>query len=143
MSVFGTPLAPGGSRALWLTNYDELYAYPVDQLKFSRWWRSGIKVILQDRFWALAQNLQTALAVQGSIVLLPLIVWGAWHHRRDFRVQMGLLAWLLTFVIMTVVFPFAGARGGFFHSGAALQPLFWALAPAGRSNKRASFLVAL
>jgi hypothetical protein len=58
-------------------------------------------------------------------------VWGAWHHRRDFRVQIGIFAWLLTLAMMTVVFPFAGARGGFFHSGAALQPLFWALAPAG------------
>jgi hypothetical protein len=63
--------------------------------------------------------------------LLPLIVWGAWHHRRDLRVQIGVFAWLLTFAIMTLVFPFAGARGGFFHSGAALQPLFWALAPVG------------
>lgn len=129
--VFGTPLAPGGSRALWLTDYNELYAYPAEQLTFSHWWRSGIKAILQVRFWALGQNLQTALAVQGSIVLLPLIVWGAWHHRRDFRVQIGMFAWLLTLAMMTLVFPFAGARGGFFHSGAALQPLFWALAPAG------------
>ncbi|MBA4380528.1 MAG: hypothetical protein C0393_07640 [Anaerolinea sp.] len=32
---------------------------------------------------------------------------------------------------MTLVFPFAGARGGFFHSGAALQPFWWALAPLG------------
>ncbi len=131
IQVFGTPLAPGGSRALWLTDYDELYSYPADQLTFPHWWRSGIKAILQDRLWALGQNLQTALAVQGSIVLLPLIVWGAWHHRRGVRIQIGIFAWLLTFAIMTAVFPFAGARGGFFHSGAALQPLFWALAPAG------------
>jgi hypothetical protein len=131
IQVFGTPLAPGGSSALWLTDYDELYSYPADQLTFSRWWRSGVKAILQDRLWALGLNLQTALAVQGSIILLPLIAWGAWHHRRDFRVQIGVFSWLLTFAIMTVVFPFAGARGGFFHSGAALQPLFWALAPVG------------
>ncbi len=26
---------------------------------------------------------------------------------------------------MTVIFPLAGARGGFLHSGAAFQPLFW------------------
>jgi hypothetical protein len=32
---------------------------------------------------------------------------------------------------MTVIFPFAGARGGFFHSGAAVQGLWWALAPLG------------
>jgi len=32
---------------------------------------------------------------------------------------------------MTLVFPFAGTRGGFFHSGAALQPFWWAVAPLG------------
>jgi len=30
---------------------------------------------------------------------------------------------------MTVIFPFAGPRGGFFHSGAALQSVWWTLAP--------------
>jgi hypothetical protein len=44
---------------------------------------------------------------------------------------LGGLAWLLTLVMMTIAFPFAGARGGFFHSGAALQPLFWAVASVG------------
>jgi hypothetical protein len=32
---------------------------------------------------------------------------------------------------MTLIFPYQGARGGFFHSGAALQPLLWAAAPVG------------
>jgi hypothetical protein len=32
---------------------------------------------------------------------------------------------------MTVLFPFAGARGAFFHAGAALQPMWWTLAPLG------------
>jgi hypothetical protein len=32
---------------------------------------------------------------------------------------------------MTLIFPFAGARGGFFHSGSALQTVWWALVPVG------------
>jgi len=32
---------------------------------------------------------------------------------------------------MSFVFPYAGARGGFFHSGAALQPVLWASVPFG------------
>ena len=32
---------------------------------------------------------------------------------------------------MTLVFPFAGARGAFFHAGAALQRMWWSLAPLG------------
>jgi hypothetical protein len=54
-----------------------------------------------------------------------------WRYRENIFIRYGLLAWGLTFVIMSFVFPFPGPRGGFFHSGAALQPLFWAIAPAG------------
>jgi hypothetical protein len=32
---------------------------------------------------------------------------------------------------MTFVFPYAGARGGLFHSGAAFQPLWWGITPSG------------
>jgi hypothetical protein len=32
---------------------------------------------------------------------------------------------------MTLVFPFAGWRGSFFHAGAAFQPYWWAIAPIG------------
>ena len=32
---------------------------------------------------------------------------------------------------MSLVFPFAGARGGFFHAGAGIQPMWWILAPLG------------
>ena len=32
---------------------------------------------------------------------------------------------------MTVVFPFAGTNGSYFHSGAAFQPLMWAAAAVG------------
>jgi len=39
---------------------------------------------------------------------------------------------------MTVLFPFAGARGAFFHAGAALQPMWWALAPLGLESILAS-----
>ena len=131
LAVFGAPLAPGGWRALWLISYDELFAYPAGQLTFARWWASGLGEILRGRLWALGQNLQTALAVQGGVFLAPLVVWGLWRLRHRRVVRLGLLAWLLTLAAMTLVFPFAGARGGFFHSGAAVQPLLWAVVPAG------------
>jgi hypothetical protein len=131
LSVFGTLLSPGGIRALWLTNYDELYSFPGDLLTPSRWWNSGLGNILRARVWAMGQNLQTALAVQGEIFLTPLILFGAWRMRQNLAVRIGLVIWSLVLITMTIMFPFQGARGGFFHSGAALQPLFWALAPIG------------
>jgi hypothetical protein len=131
LSEFGTALSPGGSRALWITNYDELFIYPASLLTPERWWATGVAEIIKARLWAGGQNLQTTLAVQGEIFLLPLVVIGLWQLRTDRRVRTGVFAWLLTFVAMTVVFPFQGARGGFFHSGAATQPLFWVAAPLG------------
>ena len=129
--AFGTLLSPGGARALWMTDYDELFIYPASLLTMERWQQTGLGAILQARGWALGQNLQTTLAVQMEIFLLPLALVGAWGRRSDLRVQSGAAGWLLTFGMMTLVFPLAGARGGWFHSGAALQPLTWALAPLG------------
>lgn len=129
--VFGRLLAPGGEKALWFTAYNELFTYPADQLNFSRWWATGLSEIVRVRLWALGQNLQNFVAVQGGIFLTPLIIAGAGKLRRVKPVLAGILAWFLTLGVMSFIFPFAGARGGFFHSGAALQPLFWALAVVG------------
>jgi len=128
---FGTIFAPGSARALWLTSYDEIYSYPADKLTYARWMSSGILDILRARGWALGLNTLTAFAVQGGIIILPLILGGMWAKRSDWRVILGSCGWLVTFLIMTLVFPFQGARGGFFHAGAGFQPLFWALVPVG------------
>jgi hypothetical protein len=130
-AVFGTPLAPGGSKMLWLNSYDQLFAYPASQLSLAAWWQSGLAAILKARLWSLGLNLASTLAVQAEVFLLPLIGLGLWHLRKNRCVELAALAWLLTLGAMTVIFPFAGARGGFFHSGAALQTVWWALAPVG------------
>ena len=56
---FGTLLSPGGIKVLWLTNYDELFAFPADKLNYAHWWSSGVPSIIKVRFWSLGQNLQT------------------------------------------------------------------------------------
>jgi len=76
-------------------------------------------------------NLLNAFAAQGGIFLFPFIVIGVWTRRRDARIRVGLLGWSALLVAMTLVFPFAGARGGFFHAGAGFQSLWWTLAPLG------------
>jgi hypothetical protein len=131
MAVFGTPLSPGGMRSLWLTNYNELFTYPAGRLSFEVWLRSGLVEIIQARMWALRVNLTSMFVVQGQIFLTPLILAGLWTFRRDTRIKVATLIWLGTFIVMSLAFPYPGARGGFFHSGAALQPIFWAVAPTG------------
>jgi hypothetical protein len=130
-NVYHLLFPPGNSFTLFLVNYDQTFIYPASQLTLSSWLNSGWQAILQVRLDSLVQNLKNLLAVQGEIFLLPLIMVGCWRLRKDLRVQLGLVMWLLVFLVMTVVFPFAGARGGFIHSGAAFQPLFWAVTPVG------------
>jgi hypothetical protein len=97
----------------------------------ARWWATGLENILRVRIFALGQNLQTALAVQGEIFLVPLIILGLWRLRLDYRVRIGFIAWASTLFLMTIIFPDVGWRGGFFHSGTSVQTLFWAVVPVG------------
>lgn len=131
LRLFGSLMAPGGSRALWLTHYNDTFLYPASQLTMERWLASGWDAILQARLDALKMNLLNAFAAQGGIFLFLFILIGLWQLRKDARVRLAVLAWLMLLFVMTVVFPFAGYRGAFFHAAAALQPLWWAAAPIG------------
>ncbi|HMZ06850.1 MAG TPA: hypothetical protein PK078_04465 [Anaerolineales bacterium] len=130
-NLFGTIMAPGGSRALWLENYDQTFIYPPEALSKESFLATGWTEILSDRLWALGNNLQSGFAAHGGIILFPFIVAGILYHRRDERVKLAWIAWLILLLVMTFLFPFAGARGAFFHAGAALQPMWWVVAPLG------------
>jgi hypothetical protein len=127
LNVFGSLLAPGGGSMLWLTSYDQIFSYPAGQITFGSWWQSGLDAIFKVRVRALGLNLANAFSVQGGMFLWPLGVLGLWYFRRALSIQLALAAWLVTLFAMSIVFPFAGARGGFLHSGAALQTMWWTL----------------
>jgi hypothetical protein len=131
LALFGVPFSPGGGGMLWLANYNELFVYPASTLTAGHWLQQGLGAILQARLSAFGQNLATLFAVQSEIFLAPLIFLGIWRLWRIRAVKLGLLAYLLIFTTMTLVFPYAGARGGLLHSGATIQPLFWVLAAVG------------
>lgn len=131
LSEFGSLFPPGNSRALWLVEYNQLFSYPASVLNFSNWFGAGVGMLIQQRWEALLLNLQTVLAVQGEIFLLPLALIGGWTLRKNVIVRSGFMAWSAYFLLMTFVFPLAGSRGGFFHSAAGLQPLIWGLCPVG------------
>jgi len=128
---FGSLFAPGGLRTLWLTNYNEIFVYPASKLNFAHWWESGLKAIVQARVRAGATNLLSAFAVQGEVIWLPFALLGVWVLRRKAVVRVALGMELVLWLLFSLVFPFSGERGGFFHAGAALQPFWWALAPLG------------
>lgn len=129
--AFGSILPPGVGRALWLLEYDELFIYPASLLTPERWWSTGWAAILRPRIEAGWTNVQTILAVNGYVVLLPLALLGGWDRRRLPLLRIGATYLTVLLLFMTVVFPFAGSRGGFFHSSAALMPLMWALVGVG------------
>ncbi len=131
LQAFGAVFPPGLSRALWLTRYEDLFLYPPQALTPARWLAAGPEAWLWPRFRALVMNLRTALAVQSSGVWLPSLLWAGWRYRHHPWVRLGLTLEALLFGLMTLVFPFAGPRGAFFHALAGLQPLAWALAAAG------------
>jgi hypothetical protein len=131
LNTFGTLMAPGGSRALWLANYDQTFIYPPSLLNMNSFLALGWQQILSARLAALGSNISSTFSAHGGILLFPFIIAGAISFRKDDRVKLAGLAFLILFLVMTLIFPFAGSRGAFFHSGAALQPMWWTLAPLG------------
>ena len=129
--VFGSFLAPGGQSMFWLTDYNQIFSFQPNLITFNAWLQNGLDKAVKVRLWALNINFQNTLASQGSIFLFPLILIGIWKRRKDQLIKIACIAWLTYLVLMSIVFPFAGARGGFFHSGAAFQPLWWVLASIG------------
>lgn len=131
LTEIGAAFPSGLTRSLWFTDYDDLYLFPASELTAARWWAQGPGALAGVRLQALASNLQSLIVVNGLVFLAPLAVWGGWRRRRDpvVRLHAVYLAGLL--VVMSLVFPFAGPRGGFFHSSVAAMPLIWILSALG------------
>lgn len=127
INLFSSLFPPGGSRTLWLLNYDQIFSYNRDRVDFNNWWRAGLDYHIGTWLNALWTNLKTILGVQGLVYLLPLIITGLFRLRHDARIRFGLIMWAMTLLTMTFVFPYPGARGGYFHSSAAFQPMLWAV----------------
>lgn len=128
----GTFLPTGGLQSIWFTEYNDLFNYPPIA-SFSDFWTSGgLGLLLSTRWQAfagegglLSGNLGTFIAVEGIVVMAPLMLIGLWRRRkRSFLAPFWVYA-LGLHVAMTLIFPFPGVRGGLFHGAAGLWP-WWA-----------------
>ena len=128
LSVIGAPLSTAGSQAIWLCNYDELFAYGKT---FDLAHLLGCNNLIGARMNGVASGAVHWLAEAGMIFLAPLIVIGLWLERRARVLRAAMWYALLLFAAMTLVFTFAGDRGGLFHSTGALLSFFYAAAPSG------------
>jgi len=131
MILFDSLLTPGGGRLLWLQNYNQTFIYPPESLTRESFLQAGWDSASQNRIRAFSANFGNAFGAQGGIFLFPFILIGLWQLRRDLRTKIAVTGWLLLFAVMTIIFPFAGSRGSFFHAGAAFQPYWWVAAPIG------------
>jgi hypothetical protein len=131
LSLFDSFLTPGGGRLLWLQNYNQTFIYPAENLNRESFLQGGWDLAFQNRARAFTSNLSNAFAAQGGIFLFPFILIGLWQLRHDLRTKIAVTGWLMLFAVMTIIFPFAGSRGSFFHAGAGFQPFWWVAAPLG------------
>ena len=129
--VLGQILPSGLASAFWLREYNDLFIYSPAGLTYQNWISRGARAILGSYLDAGVANLRTAILIQGQIILAPFILLGSWEHRRDVGLRAAFLVWVCLLLLMSFVFPFAGERGGFFHSSAAFQTMIWGLAACG------------
>lgn len=129
--LFHTILTPGGEKLLWLTKYEEIFSFPPTRLSFQHLLAQGLENILSSRLHAIIDTFRSAIYLQFNMILFPFTVWGIWLYRHEERTRLALFGWLFLFLMMTILFPFAGQRGSFHHSGAAFQSIWWIMAAAG------------
>jgi len=130
LNTIGSPLPVGGTQGIWYTAYDDIFNYPPDSSP-QTFFADGIGLLLSSRWDALRENLGTFVAIEGMIVLTPLMLIGLWMRRRDAFLRGFWLYALGVHLAMTFVFTFPGVRGGLFHSVAALLPWWAALGAVG------------
>lgn len=136
LQVIGRPLPTAGTQTIFLTTYDDLFAYGRS-LNLATYLAWGWPGLLRSKVTAVWLALQNFVALLGLIFLTPfvLIAWVRFARRPEtasfLRPMTGYT--LLLFGVMSLLFTFPGERGGLFHSTAALWSWLMALAPAGVS----------
>ncbi|MCP4417855.1 MAG: hypothetical protein GY805_14620 [Chloroflexi bacterium] len=132
--VWRRPLPISGAQTIFLTTYDDLFAYgrSFNMAQYLNW---GWGNIFQSKLDGLLLAGQTFVAVSGVVFLIPLIIWGwlKWWRDDEKRPLLRPMNWyaLLLFASMSLLFTFPGSRGGLLHSSVALWPWFMVLATAG------------
>jgi hypothetical protein len=132
--VWGRPLPISGGQTIFLTTYDDLFAYGRS-FNLSHYLNWGWGNILQSKLEGLSIAGQTFVGVSGIVFLTPFIVWGwlKWWRDEEKRPLLRPMSYymLLLFASMSLIFTLPGGRGGLLHSSVALWPWFMVLATAG------------
>jgi hypothetical protein len=134
VQVTGRPLSTAGTQTIFLTHYNDLFAYgrSFGLSHFLAW---GWPAILQSKLQGVNLAFQTFIAVSTLIFLFPFIFWAwlKWGRARETWPLLRPLTWYTVglFTAMSLVFTWPGQRGGLLHSSAALWPWMMMLAAGG------------
>lgn len=136
-SVTGQPLSTVGTQTIFLTTYDDFFAYDR-RILLSDYLAWGWANILRSKLHAIWLAIQTYIAAVGLTAFSFFVLVGWYVARRDSEKRRFLLPWTLyaglLFLVMTLLFTFPGQRGSLFHSSSALWAWSMALVPAGTSR---------
>ncbi|PKO05576.1 MAG: hypothetical protein CVU41_10915 [Chloroflexi bacterium HGW-Chloroflexi-3] len=127
LHFYDSIFAPATSKAIWIATYDDTFIFPASRLNLGYWLENAIKLRPVQIFEAIKLNLGTLLGVQLMIFGLPLLILGINRNIENRIMRIGIILYFIILLTMTIIFPLAGARGGFLHSSSAFQILIWIL----------------
>jgi hypothetical protein len=134
MVVIERLLSPVGFQSIFLTTYDDLFAYgrSIDLASYLEWGWDNILLSKVESLWV---AIQTLVAVPGVVFLTPFIIIALVNvfHRPEKRALVRPVVWYTIFLLfsMSFIFTFPGMRGAIFHSSSAIWPWSTALAAGG------------
>jgi hypothetical protein len=123
-ATVGSLLAPGGTHALFLTGYDELFRFNASDLTLSRYFDWGIGNIVASKVNAFGFDILVLLLGGLQIFLAPFAAIGLWQLRGRIEFKPFFLYTILLLLAMAIAFTFPSMRGSMLHSSAALIPYF-------------------
>jgi hypothetical protein len=116
----GSFYAPGGTRAMFLLNYDEFFSFDAARITLERYLSWGIGNILGSKIEALGFVLLVMLFGVWQIFLAPFAAIGFWKTRKRVEMQAALIYLGLLVAAMAFVFTFPATHGSMLHSATAL-----------------------
>ncbi|MFQ5421289.1 MAG: hypothetical protein ACE5EY_13105, partial [Anaerolineae bacterium] len=132
--VTGQPLSTVGTETIFLTRYNDIFAYGrhFDLSSYLAW---GWGNILQSKLRAIWLAVQSFIGVVGLTAFAIFTVWGwiGYGRRPETRDWVRPFTWYALFLygVMSLVFTFPGQRGSLLHSSTALWPWSMALTAGG------------
>jgi hypothetical protein len=128
IAVFGSisPTSSNGS-ALWIreiSDWNSITAHPT----MASFLAQGIGPIVVSRIGGLVSAVANFAVVICSVVLLPLVVVGAWGRRRSIDFAPWFVYTFVVFAGATILYPLHVPGGAFIHSAIGLAPYAYILA---------------